>query len=192
MGFFKKLGRGIRKTVGKKLIKRALRVGVGLATGGQSEVALRAVQKARTVAKGLGISRRGRKNKSEAVVIAKMAGMAPPQLRTTPSATTMPGGAPLVKSARRGIPSRRSARPKRARVFRSKNPEGSDGYYADLERFNRVPKSKRSYGNPVGVPQKASGSRRKPPKGGKDLKALSASWKAAGKPGRWIDWVKTH
>ena len=38
----------------------------------------------------------------------------------------------------------------------------------------------------------ASGSKRKPPKGGKDLKALSASWKAAGKPGKWIDWVKTH
>lgn len=40
--------------------------------------------------------------------------------------------------------------------------------------------------------RKASGGGRKPPKGGKDLKALSASWKAAGKPGRWIDWVKTH
>lgn len=39
---------------------------------------------------------------------------------------------------------------------------------------------------------KASGGGRKPPKGGKDLKALSASWKAAGKPGKWIDWVKTH
>lgn len=37
-----------------------------------------------------------------------------------------------------------------------------------------------------------SGKARKPPTGGKDLKALSASWKAAGKPGRWIDWVKSH
>lgn len=40
--------------------------------------------------------------------------------------------------------------------------------------------------------RKAAGGKRKPPKGGKDLKALSASWKAAGKPGKWIDWVKTH
>lgn len=32
---------------------------------------------------------------------------------------------------------------------------------------------------------------RKPPKGGLDLKALSASWKAAGKPGTWIGWVKS-
>lgn len=38
----------------------------------------------------------------------------------------------------------------------------------------------------------ASGGGRKPPKGGKDLKALSASWKAAGKPGKWLDWVKSH
>lgn len=42
------------------------------------------------------------------------------------------------------------------------------------------------------APRKAAGGGRKPPKGGKDLKALSASWKAAGKPGRWIDWVKAH
>lgn len=40
-------------------------------------------------------------------------------------------------------------------------------------------------------PARAKGTR-KPPKGGKDLKALSASWKAAGKPGKWIDWVKSH
>ena len=40
--------------------------------------------------------------------------------------------------------------------------------------------------------KKASGAKRAPPKGGKDLKALSASWKAAGKPGKWLDWVKSH
>lgn len=32
--------------------------------------------------------------------------------------------------------------------------------------------------------------RRRLPTGGLDLKALSKSWRAAGKPGRWIDWVK--
>jgi hypothetical protein len=32
------------------------------------------------------------------------------------------------------------------------------------------------------------------PGGGKglDLKALSASWKAAGKPGSWMDWIRAH
>lgn len=35
-------------------------------------------------------------------------------------------------------------------------------------------------------------TKRRAPSGGLDLKALSASWRAAGKPGRWIDWVKSH
>lgn len=43
------------------------------------------------------------------------------------------------------------------------------------------------------APRKAStGAKRKPPTGGLDLKALSRSWNAAGKPGKWIDWVKSH
>lgn len=33
-------------------------------------------------------------------------------------------------------------------------------------------------------------AKRTAPKGGLDLKKLSRSWRAAGKPGRWIDWVK--
>lgn len=35
----------------------------------------------------------------------------------------------------------------------------------------------------------ASGGKRKAPSGGLDLKALSASWKAAGKPGTWQGWI---
>ena len=45
---------------------------------------------------------------------------------------------------------------------------------------------------PKSPPKPRSGAKRGPPKGGKDLKALSASWKAAGKPGKWLDWVKSH
>jgi hypothetical protein len=45
---------------------------------------------------------------------------------------------------------------------------------------------------PKAAPKPKSTTKRAPPKGGKDLKALSRSWRAAGKPGRWIDWVKTH
>lgn len=40
--------------------------------------------------------------------------------------------------------------------------------------------------------KKASGSKRKPPSGGLNLKALSASWKAAGKPGTWQQWIKAN
>lgn len=41
---------------------------------------------------------------------------------------------------------------------------------------------------------KSSGkpSKRRAPTGGKDFKALSASWRAAGKPGTWLAWVKSH
>jgi len=38
----------------------------------------------------------------------------------------------------------------------------------------------------------SSSGKRAAPKGGLDLKAASASWKAAGKPGKWLDWVKSH
>ena len=38
----------------------------------------------------------------------------------------------------------------------------------------------------------SAGKKRGAPKGGKDFKALSASWKAAGKPCTWLSWVKSH
>lgn len=33
---------------------------------------------------------------------------------------------------------------------------------------------------------------RRPPPGGLDLKAMAAQWRGAGKPGRWIDWIKAN
>lgn len=155
MGFFKKLGRGLRKTVGKKLLSKIGRVGLGIATGGLSEKAI-------GVAKTIRGQLRGRRTKGEDAVMARLSAMSTPKLQTTASATRMPGGAPLVKSARAGVPGfgRRVAR----RVKRTR----------------------------AAARQNAPRSKRKPPTGGKDLKALSVSWKAAGKPGRWIDWVKSH
>lgn len=53
-----------------------------------------------------------------------------------------------------------------------------------------------------GMLSKPSGSRRKakrapgkgrtPPKGGLDLKRMAAQWRAAGKPGTWIGWIKSN
>lgn len=37
---------------------------------------------------------------------------------------------------------------------------------------------------------KASPTKRRAPTGGLDLKAIAVRWRAAGKPGRWIDFVK--
>ena len=41
-------------------------------------------------------------------------------------------------------------------------------------------------------PPKALRPKRKPPTGGLNLKALSASWKAAGKPGTWQGWIAAN
>jgi len=35
-------------------------------------------------------------------------------------------------------------------------------------------------------------SNRKPPKGGLNLKAMSAKWRAAGSPGTWQQWIKSN
>jgi len=46
------------------------------------------------------------------------------------------------------------------------------------------------------MPQKrrtATGtSKRVPPKGGLDLRAMAAQWRAAGKPGSWRDWIRSN
>lgn len=81
-----------------------------------------------------------------------------------PPAETLPGGAPLQGRA----PARRGAvtAPRTRRRKAAAAP--------------RAPKAPRAKGT------------RKPPKGGLDLKALSASWKAAGKPGTWQAWIASH
>jgi len=40
--------------------------------------------------------------------------------------------------------------------------------------------------------KRVTGKGRRPPSGGLDLKALSASWRAAGKPGTWQGWIKAN
>lgn len=41
-------------------------------------------------------------------------------------------------------------------------------------------------------PAKAHRAKRRPPPGGLDLKALSASWRAAGRPGTWQGWIAAN
>lgn len=42
------------------------------------------------------------------------------------------------------------------------------------------------------APAPKAKSKRAPPSGGLDLKGLSASWKAAGKPGTWQGWIQAN
>lgn len=40
--------------------------------------------------------------------------------------------------------------------------------------------------------KRAPGKGRTPPKGGLDLKRMAAQWRAAGKPGTWLGWIKSQ
>lgn len=68
-------------------------------------------------------------------------------------------------------------------------PGGSSLRKAPKRRRKTTAKAKKPKAAPK---KKASGSKRKPPSGGLNLKALSASWKAAGKPGTWQQWIKAN
>lgn len=90
---------------------------------------------------------------------------APPRSIAPPTlgaATRMPGGAPIA-----------SGSPRKAK--------------------RRMPRGRAATDSGVGArghPTRAG--KRRAPSGGKDFKALSAAWRAAGKPGTWLAWVKSH
>lgn len=56
---------------------------------------------------------------------------------------------------------------------------------APRRKVAAMPKAKKAK-----APKAKKKSTRKAPSGGLDLKALAAQWRAAGKPGKWIDFVK--
>lgn len=171
----KKLFKKTRKALGIPAITlgNVAKVGAAVATGGVGgALALGAgsVLKSKLKNAAIGGIKQVIRSKAQKALVNRIKVKAPSIVpisaaTATPRATTMPGGAPLRGVTASGAPRRRKA----AAALTVK------------PKKTRVPKAK-----------KASGSGRKPPKGGKDLKALSASWKAAGKPGKWLDWVKTH
>jgi hypothetical protein len=69
------------------------------------------------------------------------------------------------KKAKRSRPkkARAKSRPKKARAKKSRPASSSGG-----------------------------GKKRRAPSGGLDMKAIARAWKQAGKPGRWIDFVKAN
>lgn len=113
-----------------------------------------------------------RPSKSETAQAAKLNSVhvTPPRIVGISSvvATTKPGGAKLSGVAMPAVSG--STRRRTAAVTRKKAAAR--------------PKAAKA-------PRRASGGR-KPPKGGLDLKGLSASWKAAGKPGTWQGWIASH
>lgn len=70
----------------------------------------------------------------------------------------------------------------------SQTEAGEGGYIASALRRRRAPRRAKR----ASQRKPPSGGGRKPPSGGLDFKALSASWKAAGKPGTWQGWIAAH
>lgn len=181
MSWLSKLGRRAIRGA-RRLVKPALRAAAASVTGGLSEAAVR-------VAKGIGAHRPARVPKiqplSVRAVIAKTQVRAPGRLKGMPAATTMPGGAPLTtgRKAKRRYNAATDGIAKRG-------PQKGGRFRGPFTR--RTGKTlKRALQRKHGLPSLAKRSGRAP-SGGKDFKALSASWKAAGKPGTWLDWVKSH
>lgn len=69
---------------------------------------------------------------------------------------------------------------------------------AALKPVAKVPKAKTKKAKATPKPKKAKAAKvkkastRKPPKGGLDLAAISRAWKAAGKPGTWLGYIKAN
>jgi hypothetical protein len=76
--------------------------------------------------------------------------------------------------------------PRQAKILKlpsSIRPKGGSGRRRTSGRGSRMPQNR---GTAV------SKGKRVPPKGGLDLKAMAAAWRAAGKPGTWIGWIKSN
>lgn len=166
MGFLKKLKKGVKK------VRKALKI---------PPVTLGNVAKAGGIAATGGIG-----GLAGAVALSKL------------KSAAIGGAKQLIKAkAQRAVLSRLKrtapvpvlAQPKVVDIRATTMPGGSP------IRGVKVPKARRAKAPKAKAPRKAakaSGTKRTAPKGGKDFKALSAAWKAAGKPGKWIDWVKSH
>lgn len=165
MGFkskFKKLRKALH--VPALTVGNAVKAGGIIATGGIGALPT-AIVASKLKSAAIGGIKQAIKAKAQKTLAKKLSKLAPSIARSTPAAVTMPGGAPLKAAARAAVGSvKRRAKKAVARAV-TKATRGA---------------------------RKAAGGKRTPPKGGKDFKALSASWKAAGKPGTWIEWVKSH
>jgi len=163
----KKLFKKTRKALGLPALTlgTAAKLGAAVATGGIGAGALAlgtAAVKSKLKSAAVGGIKQVLRTKAQKSQAQKIAQLAPPKVVDI-RAQTMPGGAPL----------------KGVRVISS---TGRRRKVAAAAAKPKAPKAAR----------RASGKARKPPTGGLDLKGLSASWKAAGKPGTWQSWIKAN
>jgi hypothetical protein len=134
---------------------------------------------------GLSVATKGVSDKVFAVLKgrggAKKAQITPASMQTTAVIEKWRGIAPNVKTTT-VLQAVKKAQPATvARAMKQRRPKARQEEFFD----EPAPRRKRK-------PPKALRPRRKPPTGGLDLKALSVSWRAAGKPGTWQGWIAAN
>lgn len=169
MGLFKKLKKAVHG-VRKALHLPAITIGnvakvAGAAAVGGPLAGAAAVLKSRLKSAAVGGVKQVVKSKAEKAIVSRIAKLAP---ALHPVAAT--------------ISSKATARPGGA-------PLGAAaGAAAKLKRATHSRRRRKAKAKPI----KAAGAKRRAPTGGLDLKGLSASWRAAGKPGTWQGWIAAH
>jgi hypothetical protein len=158
-----------RKAIGLPAITlgNAAKIGAGLATGGIAGGLAVGVLKSKLKSAAVGGIKQVVRSKAQKAQLKRAMVLAPPTVVGIAASQTMPGGAPL-----RGV---------RVTTPRSKPKAATGG------KKRKSPAKRRA-----AATKAPSAKKRTPPKGGLDLKALSASWKAAGKPGTWQGWISSH
>jgi hypothetical protein len=161
---FKKLRKGLHLPAVTlgNVGKAAAVAGITAATGGAG-AGLSAVALSKLKSAAVGGLKQHLRTKAQKLLAKKIIAKVPKAVKALP-ASTMPGGAPLKAAVTRAV----SAGKRRAKAAVKRRVKAAVGA------------------------AKGAAKKRSAPKGGKDFKALSAAWKAAGKPGKWIDWVKSH
>lgn len=84
-----------------------------------------------------------------------------------------------VQAALRPLASAAKRAPQTREKVNRKGAKSAPGFVAEAKRQLKARKAKKP-------------SNRKPPKGGLDLAAIARAWRAAGKPGTWLGYIKAN
>lgn len=153
-----------------KAVGKVAKAGLSIATKGVSDRVF-------AVLKGRGGAKKAEVTPATAqtqAIIEKWRGIAPNVKTTT-----------VLAAVRKRQPAK-MARSMRSRArYMADEPDQGEPWGSNPGEEGPRPRRKRK-------PPKALRPRRKPPTGGLDLRALSASWKAAGRPGTWQGWIAAN
>lgn len=169
----------------KKHITKLVQKGASVATGGLSDKAIAIAKSGAKLVKGAKAKRtldRIPKPQLDAIRLKSKVPTAATRIDNT--AVAMPGGARIAGAAAPWLGKGKRRTAKQIEAAEAK----AYGLTVQRPKSSKVPKATKAKAKKAPKVK----AKRSPPKGGIDLKALSAAWKAQGKPGKWIDFVKAN